>query len=88
MPLWLQIETRHGWLWAYNLQHLDVIRRFVQASLRERAPWYDTGQKTTLVACLPAWIKRAKNRDEILRAVSRIHALDDVGKVSGAAHWP
>ncbi|WP_437064600.1 hypothetical protein [Streptomyces sp. enrichment culture] len=74
LPLWLQLETRHGWLWAYNLQHLDVIHRFVQATLRERAPWYDTGQKMTLVARLPAWIKRAKNRDEILRAISRIHA--------------
>jgi hypothetical protein len=74
MPLWLQIETRHGWLWAYNLEHLDLIRRFVQASLRERAPWYDTGQKMTLAARLPVWIKRAKNRDEVLRAVSRIHA--------------
>nr|WP_189186962.1 hypothetical protein [Streptomyces albiflavescens] len=74
MPLWLQVETRHGWLWAYNLEHLDLIRRFVQASLRERAPWYDTGQQMTLVARLPAWIKRAKNRDEILRAVSRINA--------------
>ncbi|MFI1655158.1 hypothetical protein ACH4ZU_09640 [Streptomyces sp. NPDC020472] len=74
LPLWLQVETRHGWLWAYNLEHLGLIRRFVQASLRERAPWYDTGQKMTLVARLPLWVKRAKNRDEILRAVSRIHA--------------
>jgi hypothetical protein len=74
VALWLQVETRHGWLWAYNLEHLELIRRFVQASLRERAPWYDTGQKMTLVARLPAWIKRAKNRDEVLRAVSRIHA--------------
>lgn len=74
LPLWLQVESRHGWLWAYNLDHLDLIRRFVQASLRERAPWYDTGQNMTLVARLPAWIKRAKNRDEVLRAVSRIHA--------------
>ncbi|MFJ5115760.1 hypothetical protein ACIQAD_34485 [Streptomyces sp. NPDC088551] len=74
VPLWLQVETRHGWLWAYNLEHLDLIRCFVQASLRERAPWHGTGQKMTLVARLPAWIKRAKNRDEVLRAVSRIHA--------------
>ncbi|MFF9172437.1 MULTISPECIES: hypothetical protein [unclassified Streptomyces] len=73
-PLLLQVETRHGWLWAYNPEHLDLIRRFVQASLRERAPWYDTGQKMTVVARLPAWVKRAKNRDEIVRAVSRIHA--------------
>lgn len=74
VPLWLQAETRHGWLWAYNREHLDLIRRFVQAPMRERAPWYDTGPKLTLVARLPAWIKRAKNRDEILRAVSRIQA--------------
>jgi hypothetical protein len=74
VQLWLQLEIRHGWLWAYNLDHLDLLQRYVQAPLRERAPWYDTGQKMTLVARLPAWIKRAKNRDEILRAVSRIHA--------------
>lgn len=74
VPLWLQLETRHGWLWAYNLAHLDLLRRFVQAPLRERAPWYDTGQKMTLVARLPLWIKRAKNRDEILRAITRIRA--------------
>ena len=74
VPLWLQLETRHGWLWAYNLEHLNLIRRFVQASLRERAPWYDTGQKMTLVARLPLWIKQARNRDEVLRTINRISA--------------
>jgi hypothetical protein len=72
--LWLRTGTRHGELWAYNLQHLDLIRRFVAADLRERAPWYDTGQKMTLVARLPAWIKSAKNRYEVLRAVDRLRA--------------
>ena len=73
-PLWLQRETRHGWLWAYNLNHLDLLQRFVQAPLRERAPWYDTGQKMTLVARLPLWIKRARNRDEILCVIGQIRA--------------
>ncbi|MFD8389432.1 hypothetical protein ACFV2N_09565 [Streptomyces sp. NPDC059680] len=72
--LWLQRETRHGWLWAYDLRHLDLIRRHTGAALRERAGWYDTGQKMTLVARLPAWVKSAKNRDEVLRAVDRIRA--------------
>jgi len=72
--LWLQTETRHGEIWAYNLEHLDLLRRFVAASLRERAPWYDTGQKMTYVARLPAWIKSAKNRDEVLRAIDRLRA--------------
>ncbi|MQY33659.1 hypothetical protein SRB17_16210 [Streptomyces sp. RB17] len=70
--LWLQRETRHGRLWAYDLRHLDLIRRCAAAGLRERAPWYDTGQKMTLVARLPAWIKSAKNRDEVLRTVDRL----------------
>ena len=74
LPLWLQIVTRHGWLWAYNLEHLDLIRRYVQAPLRERAPWYDHGQKMTLTARLPRWIKTAKHRDEVLRAVDRLRA--------------
>ncbi|WP_435280945.1 hypothetical protein [Streptomyces koelreuteriae] len=73
-PLWLQVETRHGWLWAYNLEHLDLIRRFVRAPLRERAPRNLTGPRMTLLARLPTWIKRANSRDEILRAISRIQA--------------
>ncbi len=78
--LWLQTETRHGRLWAYDLAHLDLLHRFVRASLRERAPWYDTGQKMTLIARLPAWIKHAKNRDEILRALARMRrSLVDAG---------
>ncbi|MCX4766478.1 hypothetical protein OG562_37005 [Streptomyces sp. NBC_01275] len=72
--LWLRAETRHGVVWAYNLEHLDLLRRFVAASLRERAPWYDTGRKMTLIARLPAWIKSAKNRTEVLRALDRLRA--------------
>ena len=72
LPLLLQTETRHGWLWAYNPQHLTLIHDYVAASLRERAPWCDTGQKMTLIARLPAWIKHAKNRDEMLHAIARI----------------
>ncbi|GAA2333326.1 hypothetical protein OKJ48_23860 [Streptomyces kunmingensis] len=71
--LWLQTETRRGWVWAYNLEHLEVIKRFVQASLREGIPWHDHGRKMTVVARLPAWMQQAKNRDEVLRAVARIH---------------
>lgn len=72
--LWLQAETRHGWVWAYNLEHLDLIRRFVQAPLREGVPWHEKSRRMTVVARLPAWIQQAKNRDEVLRAIARIHA--------------
>ena len=74
LPLRLQTRTRHGWLWAYDHEHLTLIENYVRATLRERAPWYDNGQKMTLVARLPRWIKQARHRDEVLRALARISA--------------
>ncbi|WP_372352769.1 hypothetical protein [Streptomyces sp. KL116D] len=74
LPLWLQAETRHGWLWAYNPEHLELLRQFVQAPLRERAPWDAPVTKMTVVARLPTWIKSAKNRGEVLRAIDRIRS--------------
>ncbi|MFJ8658476.1 hypothetical protein [Streptomyces sp. NPDC093795] len=75
LPLWLQAETRHGWLWAYNPERLDLIKRYVQAALRERAPSdAEAHKKMTLVARLPDWIKSAKNRAEVLQAIERIRA--------------
>lgn len=74
LPLWLQTETRHGWVWAYNPEHLNLIRQFVQAPLRERPSWDSHGRKMTVVARLPKWIKGAKNRIEVLRAIDRIRA--------------
>ncbi|WP_078949048.1 hypothetical protein [Streptomyces mutabilis] len=70
----LQTETRHGWVWAYNLEHLELIKRFVQAPLRESIPRHDHGRRMTVVARLPSWMQQAKNRDEVLRAITRIHA--------------
>ncbi|WP_328491720.1 hypothetical protein OHS59_02480 [Streptomyces sp. NBC_00414] len=64
----------HGWVWAHDLEHLDLIGRFVQAPLREEIPWYDHGRRMTVVARLPAWIQQARNRDEALRAIARIRA--------------
>ncbi|MEU5189044.1 hypothetical protein AB0G83_18125 [Streptomyces klenkii] len=72
VPLWLQTETRHGLLWAYNLEHLTLIGQYVQAPLRERPPPSEAGCTMSFIARLPAWIKRAKNRTEVLRAVDRM----------------
>ncbi|MFC9390075.1 hypothetical protein [Streptomyces venezuelae] len=74
LPLWLQTETRHGLLWAYNPEHLTLIRQFVEAPLREHAPWHEPGARMSLIARLPAWIKRAKNRTEVLRGIGRLRA--------------
>ncbi|MEX2981274.1 hypothetical protein [Streptomyces sp. C36] len=71
-PLWLQTRTRHGLLWAYNAEHLDLLRRYVQATLREHDPWYEPWRKMGAISRLPAWIKQAKNRDEVLRGLDRM----------------
>ncbi|MFI1177270.1 hypothetical protein [Streptomyces melanogenes] len=73
-PLWLQTNTRHGRLWAYNLEHLDLLRQYVQATLREHDPWYEPWRKMGLFGRLPGWIKQAKNRDEVLRGLDRMRS--------------
>ncbi|MCD9194764.1 hypothetical protein [Streptomyces albireticuli] len=72
VPLWLQTDTRHGRLWAYNPEHLDLLRRYVEATLREHDPWYEPWRKMGVIGRLPAWIKQAKNRDEVLRGLDRM----------------
>lgn len=70
VPLWLRAECCGGHLlWATNEAHLDYLESYLGARLRERPPmpsglsWY-----------LPAWMKRAGHRDEVLRTIGRMRA--------------
>lgn len=67
-PLWLQTECCGNTLWVYNEKHLDFIERYVSASLRTRSPY----RNTSLASRLPQWIKSAKNRKNVLRAIDRL----------------
>lgn len=67
-PLWLQINCCGKRLWAYNEKHLDFIENYVAAKLRERTP----NKNRSLSSRLPKWIKSAKNRDEILKAIGKL----------------
>ncbi len=75
LPLWLTAECCGGHtLWALNGRHLDLLEGYVAARLRERG----LGRGgMTYVARLPAWLKSAKHRDEILRVISRLRASLD-----------
>lgn len=69
LPLWLATQTRHGWLWALNGEHLDELRHLIAARVR------DTPQGNGHWANrLPSWIVAAKNRNEVSRALDRLHA--------------
>lgn len=67
-PLWLQISCCNEILWAYNLKHLEIIEQYVSAKLRERTK----KGRNSFLSKLPGWIKSAKNRDEILKAIEKL----------------
>jgi transcription elongation factor Elf1 len=58
LSLWLQIPCCNTILWAYNAAHLQFLKAFVGASLRERKP----NLNGSLASRLPTWIKQAKHR--------------------------
>lgn len=71
LPLALQANCKHGVVWVYNLEHLAEYRAVIQADLRERGKvpnW-------AWIVRLPKWIKHAKNRSHVLKALRRIEAL-------------
>jgi hypothetical protein len=67
-PLWLQTECSGETLWAYNKTHLEFIENYVGSLLRERMP----NINKSLASRLPQWIKSAKNRDQILKAIANL----------------
>jgi DNA-directed RNA polymerase subunit RPC12/RpoP len=69
LELALKERTRHGDIWVYNATHLAELKVFISASLRE-----DCNKQWSYFSRLPTWIKSAKNRDEVLRAVVRLES--------------
>ncbi len=73
LSLWLQTPCCGDLLWAYSEQHLSLLEDFVRARLRERASHERSGwSNTSVISRLPAWIKAAKHRDEVLKGLSRL----------------
>jgi hypothetical protein len=76
LPLWLAVSCCGETLWAYNEKHLEFLGNYVAAKLRER----NLKGRNSFLSKLPKWIKSAKNRDEILRAIGKLR-----GKLNGKA---
>jgi ribosomal protein S27AE len=74
LPLWLTTRFRSKVVWAYNVEHLQFLRDYVTADLRQRVP----NRNSSLASRLPAWMKSAKNRAGVLSA------LDELGEQAGA----
>ncbi|WP_025784345.1 hypothetical protein [Sporosarcina sp. D27] len=66
-PLYLQILCCGQTSWAYNLEHLEYLKNYVQAELRECRPYY-----LSVESRLPLWMKSAKNRNAVFNAISKL----------------
>ncbi|QEN00988.1 hypothetical protein EWH46_09520 [Sphaerotilus sulfidivorans] len=71
LSLRLATSTRHGTVWAYNLRHLNELSGYVTAKLRVRQ---NSGNRA-MFSRLPKWMKLAKHRDEIAKALCKLNAM-------------
>jgi hypothetical protein len=67
LPLRLVESTRAGLLWAYNAEHLQALHAYASAMLREHR-----GHHRSMFSRLPQWMKLARNRVLLQRAVERL----------------
>ncbi|MDV9042053.1 hypothetical protein [Stenotrophomonas sp. RAC2] len=67
LPLRLVESTRAGLLWAYNAEHLQALHAYASATLREHR-----GHHRSMFSRLPQWMKLARNRVLLQRAVERL----------------
>lgn len=75
LPLWLQTSCGQQTLWAFNMRHLQFIRDYVAAEDRRSPPRERNDPLNSLLASrLPKWMKSARNRDTVLRAIEILEA--------------
>jgi hypothetical protein len=89
MPVFLAAPFRDRTLWAYNTDHLDVLRRYVAATVRERpiqlgerhsgtAAMPDRAARPmSMVEKLPNWMSAAGNREPVLRVLNQLRDRAD-----------
>lgn len=70
LPLWRTAYIGANLFWVYNMAHLNFIKDFVSAKLRER----DNSEmrNKSLGSRLPKWITSSKNRALILKTIERL----------------
>lgn len=74
--LWMKTRCCGHSLWAFNRRHLELLENYVEAKLRERREYEESGwANRSLVSRLPAWMKSAKNREEILKGLVRLREM-------------
>lgn len=71
--LWLKTSCVGESLWAFNKRHLEFLESYVSAKLREREVDEEWGwHNSSLASRLPKWLKSAKNREPVLKAINEL----------------
>ena len=68
LPLYLREPVKGEMIWFYNKDHMNYIKAYVEADLRNRV----TDGKWTIITRLPNWMKDGKNRGRILKAIAKL----------------
>lgn len=68
LDFWYKINFKNNCLWAYNLEHLNDIQKYVEAEVRKR----HNGEYQSVLEKLPKWISSKKNRPEIVKALEKL----------------
>ncbi|MGC1630933.1 MAG: hypothetical protein WA749_02355 [Gelidibacter sp.] len=69
-PLWFMGPCLEGVIWAYNLEHLELIETFIAATNRSRngLPY----KNSSIASRLPKWMSVAKNRRTVLKCIREL----------------
>lgn len=67
--IWYQKEFSKSFFWAYNLEHIHYLERYIKADLRERNN--NGSNNGTMISRLPKFVKEAKNRDKLLKIIDK-----------------
>ncbi|KAB7709059.1 hypothetical protein F9802_02730 [Bacillus aerolatus] len=67
LSLYLQAQCCGNNIWFFNLEHLDHIEEYIKKHLRPSELYY-----LSMESRLPAWMKRSKNRGEVLKVIDKL----------------
>ena len=66
--LWYSAPFKSEEFWAYNREHLEYLESYISATLRE----HKDRSHFTLLEKLPRFYHEAKNRDALLKLISKL----------------
>lgn len=68
LEFWYKTNIKNHCFWAFNLEHLNEIEKYLSAGIRKR----HHGNYQSMVERLPKWIINKKNRTVLLKAIKKM----------------